>query len=109
MAVHTAPLLMNYFHNPDFIFANPFRFNDRFDGTRRFFSGDGRPSKTRSLEINFLSESDLRLGLETWVERGGGGTSMGFELSETPSVARPLISSPATIRSAIATAAAPIY
>ena len=80
VAVHTAPLLMNYFHNPDFIFANPFRFNDRFDGRGDFFSGDGRTLETRSLEINFLS--DVRsLGLETWVERGGGGTSMGFELS----------------------------
>lgn len=80
VSVTTAPLLMNYFHNQDFIFNNPFQFNDRFDGRSDFFSSEGRIIDVRSLERNFLP--DVRnLKLDVWKERGGSGTSMGFELS----------------------------
>lgn len=80
VAVTTAPLLMNYFHNDDFIFGNPFQFQDRFDGREDFFSSEGRLIDVRALEKNFLP--DVRhLKLITWEERGGGGTSMSFQLS----------------------------
>lgn len=80
VAVTTAPLLMNYFHNEAFIFANPFQFEDRFDGRADFFSNEGRIIDIRRLERNFLP--DVRnLQLQVWEERGGGGTSMGFELA----------------------------
>lgn len=80
VAVTTAPLLMNYFHNDGFIFQNPFQFTDRFDAREDFFSNEGRLIDERQLERNFLP--DVRdLELITWKERGGGGKSMSFELS----------------------------
>lgn len=80
VAVTTAPLLMNYFHNSEFIFSNPFNFVDRFDEEADYFSGEGRMIDTRQLETNFVP--DVRnLELEAWVERGGGGTNMSFALS----------------------------
>ena len=33
----TAPNVMNLFNNPEFIFDNPFRFQDRFDARRTYF------------------------------------------------------------------------
>jgi quercetin dioxygenase-like cupin family protein len=80
VAVTTAPLLMNYFHNPNFIFDNPFSFDDRFGDEEDYFSREGRMIDTRQLQANFVP--DVRnLVLQTWVERGGGGTNMSFQLS----------------------------
>jgi hypothetical protein len=38
LAVTTAPLTMDLFHNADFIFNNPIAFSDRYDGSSDYFS-----------------------------------------------------------------------
>ncbi|MBI4187498.1 MAG: cupin domain-containing protein [Chloroflexi bacterium] len=42
LAVNGAPVFMNLFHNPDFIFNNDFAFKDRYAGQKDYFKGDGR-------------------------------------------------------------------
>lgn len=80
VAVHTLPLLLNYFHNDEFIFNNPFVFTDRFDGRESYFSDEGKFVGARNLETNFIPDA-RSLQLRTWEERGGGGSHISFELS----------------------------
>ena len=43
MAVTNAPLIMDVFHNPDFVFNCDYRFTDRYDGREGYFAvGDKR-------------------------------------------------------------------
>jgi mannose-6-phosphate isomerase-like protein (cupin superfamily) len=42
IAVNDAPMIMDLFHNHDFIFNNPYRFADRFDGDSAYFDRDER-------------------------------------------------------------------
>lgn len=86
IAVTLAPLMMNIFHNRDFIFNNPFQFTDRYVGQQDYFSGEGRLCKSpdwgmRVWETNFIPDV-LKVDLIEWKERGAGGQSLFFELSE---------------------------
>jgi mannose-6-phosphate isomerase-like protein (cupin superfamily) len=86
LAVTLAPIIMNIFHNTDFIFNNRFQFKDRFGDQKDYFGGEGRLCKTpdwdqRIWETNFLPDV-LNLDLIEWKKRGAGGKSMFFELSE---------------------------
>lgn len=56
VAVTTAPLLMNYFHNQKFIFDNPFSFEDRFGDEDDYFSHEGRTIDTRQIQVNFVPD-----------------------------------------------------
>ncbi len=85
-AVTTAPLLINYFHNHDFVFNNDFRFTDRFNGDRDFFSGKGTTMPERRWGTNFIP--DVRsFPLQTWKERGAGGKNVMLELGDNALVA----------------------
>jgi oxalate decarboxylase/phosphoglucose isomerase-like protein (cupin superfamily) len=83
LAVTSAPLIINVFHNLDFVFGNTFAFADRFTGEDDFFSGDGRRLRARRnlvLETNFVS--DVRsLELIGGAERGAGGRLILLELA----------------------------
>ena len=86
VAVTLAPLMMNVFHNMDFIFNNPFQFTDRFSGKKDYFLTEGRLCKTpdfggRIWETNFVPDV-LKCDLIGWKERGAGGKSLFFEVSE---------------------------
>lgn len=86
VAVTLAPPMMNTFHNTDFIFNNPFQFADRYGGQEDYFSADGRlckssDSRMRIWETNFIPDV-LKIDLIEWKERGAGGKSMFFEISE---------------------------
>ena len=86
LGVTLAPLVMNIFHNKSFIFSNPFQFEDRFRGETDYFSGKGRLGRSSGLgvkiwETNFVPDV-LKRDLIEWKERGAGGKSIFFELSE---------------------------
>jgi oxalate decarboxylase/phosphoglucose isomerase-like protein (cupin superfamily) len=78
--VTTAPLVMNLFHNHDFIFNNPFVFRDRFSEEADFFSGRGTFLASRIWEANFIPDVNTFQLLE-WKERGAGGRNIMFELA----------------------------
>ncbi len=83
--VTNAPLIMNLFHNSEFIFDNPFVFRDRFGGEQQYFSGDGklyRRDRNHIWETNFVP--DVRtLQLYSWKARGAGGRNVLMELAHS--------------------------
>jgi oxalate decarboxylase/phosphoglucose isomerase-like protein (cupin superfamily) len=80
--VSTAPLIMNLFHNLDFVFDNSFTFIDRFDGRTDFFSAEGDALPNRIWKTNFIK--DVRtFPLLEWKSRGGKGISRLFELADS--------------------------
>ena len=80
-AVTTAPLVINLFHNLDFVFRNPCAFTDRFSGDPEYFSGEGRWYPGRVWDSNCVP--DVRsLPLKEWTERGALGQNVLLELSE---------------------------
>jgi mannose-6-phosphate isomerase-like protein (cupin superfamily) len=80
--VSSAPLVMNLYHNLEFVFNNPFSFTDRFDGREQFFSAEGNEMPNRIWETNFVE--DIRtFPLLEWKERGGGGVNRFFELADS--------------------------
>ncbi len=85
LAVTSAPLVMNLFHNVDFIFNTPYVFDDRFAGQEDYFDGEGKVfvSKIRNrpaLETNFVPDT-RSIELYNWKERGAGGRNIMFELA----------------------------
>jgi quercetin dioxygenase-like cupin family protein len=90
VAVTTAPLVMNYFHNEDFIFNNPFVFEDRVGSTKQY-QGDGRlylgyAGRTYAWETNFIPDIETFTTYE-WKERGAGGATVNFELAKNTQAA----------------------
>jgi mannose-6-phosphate isomerase-like protein (cupin superfamily) len=81
LAVTSAPLVINLYHNLDFVFNNPFVFHDRYQTRTDFFSAEGRLHPARIWESNFIPNvANFRL-LE-WKERGGRSSNVRFELAE---------------------------
>jgi quercetin dioxygenase-like cupin family protein len=81
LAVTCAPLVMNLYHNLEFVFDNPFVFRDRYKADAEYFSGKGTMHMGRVWESNFIADVQGFKLLE-WKERGGGGKTVHFELSE---------------------------
>lgn len=80
----SAPLMMNCFHNEEFIFDNDFRFPER-EGKEGHFSGEGdfvpkRPGK-HMWETNFVPDVS-KFELREWPERGEGSSNIMFILAE---------------------------
>jgi quercetin dioxygenase-like cupin family protein len=78
------PMVMNVFHNEDFVFACEFDFSERA-GKREYFSGEGslitvRPGN-HMWETNFVSDLTA-IELKSWGDRGGGGTNIMFVLAD---------------------------
>ena len=81
LAVTTAPIVINLFHNLDFVFKNSFEFTDRYKGAEDYFSGSGMSYPGRIWDTNFVG--DVRaIALHDWKERGAGARTVLIELSE---------------------------
>ena len=85
VAVTTAPLTMNLFHNEGFIFNNPYVFEDRI-GNPKHFQGEGRmwtatTGRTNAWETNFVPDIETFTTF-SWKERGAGGAHIKFELAD---------------------------
>ncbi len=72
LAVTNAPLVINFFRNLDFVFANPFVFQDRYSAEEDFWSGQGTHGwigKRNIWETNFVP--DIRnIGVPEFPIRG---------------------------------------
>ena len=78
------PMVLNAFHNLDFIVNNPLSFPERL-GEEKFFKGDGefipmRPGR-HMWETNFVPDLST-FKLHEWKERGGGGSNIMFVLAD---------------------------
>ena len=82
--VTNLPMVLNAFHNADFIFNNPFVFPERL-GEEKYFKGDGtflpmRPGR-HMWETNFVPDLSTFKLIE-WKERGAGGSNIMFVLAD---------------------------
>jgi quercetin dioxygenase-like cupin family protein len=78
------PLVMNTFHNEDFIFQTTFDFADRA-GKNEYYAGEGdlitvRPGN-HMWETNFVPDL-ASIELKSWGDRGAGGTNIMFVLAD---------------------------
>ncbi|MDE3078203.1 MAG: cupin domain-containing protein, partial [Chloroflexota bacterium] len=84
VAVTNAPTILRIFHNDDFVFRNPFGFQDRFPGAEGYFSGEGKLYRRRYRHVwqtNFVPDVHS-MKLHTWKQRGGGGSNVMIELAD---------------------------
>jgi uncharacterized RmlC-like cupin family protein len=77
-------MMLNLFHNEEFVFQNPYQFPER-EGAQKFFSGEGefvpvRPGRNM-WETNFIPDL-AAFELKEWKARGAGGANMMFILAE---------------------------
>ena len=83
-AVNAAPIVMNLYHNPEFVFNNPFRFKER-EGDANHFSGEGDfiPVKPgRNMWVTNFVPSVSAFELKEWEKRGAGSSNMKFILAD---------------------------
>src|ERR687885_433405 len=77
-------MMLNAFHNTDFVFNNPFVFPERL-GEENYFKGDGTFLPTRPgrhmWETNFVPDLST-FKLWEWKERGAGGSNIMFVLAD---------------------------
>jgi quercetin dioxygenase-like cupin family protein len=79
VAITNAPLMINLFHNLDFIFGSDYVFSDRYSGEEDYFSVKGKAHLERIWETNFVANV-YDFGLKAWPERGIG-TNMMLEMA----------------------------
>jgi len=79
-AVTNAPMVMNLFRNPDFVFNDSYVFQDRYNAEDDYFTDPGKHVGIRQWVTNFVP--DLRtFKLDDYSERGAGGINMRFRLA----------------------------
>jgi uncharacterized RmlC-like cupin family protein len=77
-------MMLNLFHNEEFVFNNPYEFPER-QGSQKSFSGEGdfipvRPGRNM-WETNFVPDL-AAFELKEWSARGAGGSNMMFVLAD---------------------------
>ena len=80
VAVNNAPLIVNVFKLPEFVFDAPFDFTNRFSGQRDFFSSEFKPGELEDTAVNFIPDVDA-VPLNDHPERGAGFSRLGIHLS----------------------------
>jgi len=84
-AVTTAPIMLNVFHDPGFIFENPYLFRDRLSD-ERYLRGEGeyRPVQPGRNQWETALVPDLRnFELPAFEARGAGSKHLHFVLAES--------------------------
>lgn len=79
LCVTNAPTVMNLFQSVDFVFGVDWAFDDRFDGTDGYFSGEGSLDGWL-LETNFVPDA-RRIELVDYPLRGAGGRKVELSLA----------------------------
>lgn len=93
LAMTTAPIMFDFFHNEQFIFDNPFTFTDRYNGEEGYFTvrkpveQSFRNRKHQVLDTNFIPDlktdfAKYGLSQDRSPSKAEGGISFGFEMSE---------------------------
>jgi uncharacterized RmlC-like cupin family protein len=87
LSMTNAPPVMRMFKSADFIFNNPYQFNDRFSGDNEdYFNGQGtlyrrKGSKFGTMwKTNFVPNADV-MKLWQYRDRGAGGINTHFDLA----------------------------
>jgi oxalate decarboxylase/phosphoglucose isomerase-like protein (cupin superfamily) len=83
LAVTTAPLIMDYYRNEEFIFNCPFLFSDRYTGEEGYFNvGNKRYKKglANVWDTNFISDVSSAV-LDSEEEKGAGVKITQFQIS----------------------------
>ena len=77
-------LVLNLFHNEDFVFNNSFQFPER-QGQSNYFSGEGdfipKVPGRHMWETNFIPDLS-KFELQAWDKRGAGSSNMKFILAD---------------------------
>ena len=84
LAITTAPVIMNLFRSPDFIFNNDHVFRDRYDGREDYFHSQGKsyPARTGMVwESNFVPDV-YSFQLHDYAIRGAGGKNIKFAMAD---------------------------
>ncbi len=85
LAVTTAPMVLDHFHNEQFVFNSDYAFNERYDGEQQFFE----PRNDRYLaannrqwiwETNFIPDARKTL-IDAQEQKGAGVNITQFEIS----------------------------
>lgn len=78
----TAPLVINYFHDFDFIFNDDYMFRSRYQSEEDFFSGKGKLHPGNLWETNFIPDV-YNFKLHERKERGSGNVNVMFEMTNS--------------------------
>ena len=83
-STNNLPMVLNLFHNEEFVFQNGFSFPER-DGQEKFFSGEGefipKTPGRHMWETNFVPDL-TKFELVKWEKRGAGGSNIMFVLAD---------------------------
>jgi hypothetical protein len=78
--VTNAPMVMNIYRNPEFVFGDEWVFADRYNAEDSYFTDPGHRIARRQWETNYVP--DVRsFKLEDYHERGAGGVNMQIRLA----------------------------
>jgi oxalate decarboxylase/phosphoglucose isomerase-like protein (cupin superfamily) len=86
LAVTTAPLVLDHFHNDQFVFKNDFAFNDRYDGEADYFEqGSERYLATNNRqwvwETNYIGDTK-KAQIDQQQQKGAGVALTQFEIAD---------------------------
>ena len=81
LMVTNAPLTLNLYHNADFVWNNPYKFEDRYDGRQGYFNEGAEYLGGRVTRTNFIPDV-LGFQLMKWKERGFGAKSFHMSMSD---------------------------
>lgn len=86
LAVTTAPMALDHYHNEEFVFNNEFAFNDRYDAEPRYFEASNERylatnNRQWIWETNFIPDA-RRAQIDGQEQKGAGVNITQFEIAE---------------------------